>query len=163
MEVSKEARPGLPIHLAGRKEDTDKGEAGKRPSPRTNSLVGNWGTKKECIGKVWCICGMTRQIYWRNHLLKFLYHKAAKKQKCWELHSYNYFPNWKYKLSIQGKQKHLKRYFTMNCHWGNSHRAFKLVVGSRWQSKWKGQDFRSFLKNDASTPRTLPSFSTHKV
>lgn len=41
MEVSKEARPGLPIHLAGCKEDTDKGEVGKRPNSRTNSLVGN--------------------------------------------------------------------------------------------------------------------------
>lgn len=46
MEVSEEASLGLPIHLAGRNEDTDKGEFGKRPRPRTNSLVGNPGTKK---------------------------------------------------------------------------------------------------------------------
>lgn len=47
MEVSEEASLGLPTHLAGRNEDTDKGEVGKKPRPRTNSLAGNPGTKKE--------------------------------------------------------------------------------------------------------------------
>lgn len=58
MEVSEEASLGLPIHLAGRNEDTDKGEVGKRPRPRTNSLVGNPGTKKEMYREsmmhLWC-------------------------------------------------------------------------------------------------------------